>query len=83
MNFKPKLVLIRSWVISKKGVVCLPWIKTDEVQAKTMAYYVIHTLDFAYVPWYCESMEHALNIFLKLHEEHPELSGMLEIQDQK
>jgi hypothetical protein len=48
-----------------------------------MAYYVIHTLDFAYVPWYCESMEHALNVFLKLHEEHPELSGMLEIQDQK
>ena len=47
-----------------------------------MAYYVIHTLDFEYAPWYCDSLEHALNVFMKLHDDHPELSGVLEIQDQ-
>jgi hypothetical protein len=45
-----------------------------------MAYYIIHTLDLEYAPWYCEGMEHAVNLFCALHDAHPELSGVLEIK---
>lgn len=47
-----------------------------------MSYYIIHTLDLEYAPWYCESLDHALRVFMELHDLHPELSGCLEIQDQ-
>jgi hypothetical protein len=51
----------------KIRVLCGSWIKSGSPTSPEpkMAYYVIHTLDLEYAPWYCDSLEHALNVFIR------------------
>ena len=49
------------------------------VASPKMAYYIQHTSDSTFAPWYASTYEYASRLFMSIHESRPELSGKLEI----
>ena len=44
-----------------------------------MAFYIQHTSDRTFAPWYASNRQYASRLFMSLLEARPDLSGLLEI----